>query len=123
MILKNLVDVLVYILMIALCWVIFGYGQDWYRDNIGEPVRGGVAVVLATKVTVYLFLIFNVIAFVLPRLMPKIVAILLMGATILWIFLPYHPIRAMAYTGLTCGLSLFAIAACSLTDRIFAKYR
>ena len=53
----------------------------------------------------------------MPTLFSKFVPLMLMVALVLFYFLPEHPIRAMAYSGLPFSMGVLAIAMRSWADR------
>jgi cytochrome b subunit of formate dehydrogenase len=67
------------------------------------------------------FIFINVVVFVLPRMALKFATIVLMVAIVLFYFLPENPVRAMAYSMLTGGMSVIALFTRSLVHRLIVR--
>jgi len=117
MILRVTLGLIIYLLVIALYFIVHDYGVVFYKTHMGGFTARGVAIGGTAELTFYFFIFVNIVVFVMPMLVAKIVPIVLMVAIVLFYFLPENPVRAMAYSGLTFSMSILALVTRLIVDR------
>ena len=121
MTLKIIAGLVVYLLVGVLYFFVHDYGVAFYKLHSGGFTARGASIGITAELTFYFFILMNMVVFVLPKLAAKIIAIVFMVAVILFYFLPENPVRAMAYSGLTSSMSLLALVARSVVDRLISR--
>jgi hypothetical protein len=111
----------VYLLVGGFYFLLHDYGVAFYKLHMGGFTARGASIGITAELTFYFFILVNMVVFVLPKLAAKIVAIVFMVAVVLFYFLPENPVRAMAYSGLTSSMSLLALVARSIVDRLISR--
>lgn len=118
--LKQASGITIYLLVGLVSLPLHNYGVDLYRTHIAaftarDAVSGG-AVYLAYN----MLIVTNVIIFWVSHLYAKLALIGAMTIILLWILLPYYPVRAMAYSSFTVGVSLVALITRAGVDRLLS---
>ncbi|MBD9546137.1 MULTISPECIES: hypothetical protein [unclassified Pseudomonas] len=121
MTLKVLAGLVIYLLVGVVYFFVHDYGVALYKLHAGGFTARGVSIGITAELTFYFFIFVNMVVFVLPKLAAKIVAIMFMVAVVLFYFLPENPVRAMAYSGLTSSMSLLALVARLIVDRLISR--
>lgn len=121
MTLKILAGLVIYLLVGVLYFFVHDYGVAVYKLHMDGFTARGASIGITAELAFYFFILVNTVVFVLPKLAAKIVAIVFMVAVILFYFLPGNPVRAIAYSGLTSSMSLLALVARSIVDRLISR--
>jgi len=85
------------------------YGVSLYKVSFGGLTSRGASIGIAMYMIFYLFVFANLLVAIIPRLFFKFSIVVLMVSMILLYLLPLYPIRAVAYSILTGGLTALAI--------------
>ena len=107
----------VYIVVGVLYFFVHDYGVALYKTYAGGFTARGVSIGGTAELMFYLFIFVNGVVFFMPTLFSKFVPLVLMVALVLIYFLPEHPIRAMAYSGLMFSMGVLAIVMRSWAER------
>jgi hypothetical protein len=118
---RLLIGMAVYVAAGVLSIYIHDYGVGQYQTYMGGFTARGVGIGMATHSARYLFLITNIFVFAIPNLHGKLTTIATTAIFLLWYFLPDHPIRAIAYSGFTVCMSMFALIARAGIDQLFFR--
>ena len=110
-----------YVLVIVLYVFVHDIGVSFYKERMGGFTARGVAIGITAELMFGFFIFINVVVFVLPRMALKFATIALMVAIVLFYFLPENPVRAMAYSMLTGGMSVIALFTRSLVHRLIVR--
>ena len=118
---RLLIGMAVYVAVGTLSIYVHDYGVGVYQTYMGGFTARGVGIGMATHSARYLFLIMNIFVFAIPNLHAKLITIMATAIFLLWYFLPAHPVRAMAYSGFTVSMSIFALVARAGIERLFSR--
>lgn len=108
---------IIYVLIGVIYFFVHDYSVALYKAYVGGFTSSGVAVGGTAELMFYLFIFVNSIVFFIPRIIRKCVLLVLMVALVMVYFLPEHPIRALAYSGLTFSMSVLALVIRLWVDR------
>ncbi|WP_024652732.1 hypothetical protein [Pseudomonas syringae] len=121
MIFKIIAGLIAYLLVVVLYFFVHDYGVDFYKTHMGGFTARGVGVGITAELTFYFFIFVNFIVFWIPRILFKLFVIGLMVGVVLLYFLPENPVRAMAYGALTGSMSIVAIVARLMAERLISR--
>ncbi|WP_122581574.1 hypothetical protein, partial [Pseudomonas viridiflava] len=85
------------------------YGVSLYKVIFGGSTSRGASIGIAMYMVFYLFVFLNIVIAVIPRQIFKWCIVAFMLVLILAYLLPLYPVRAVAYSALTGGLTALAI--------------
>ncbi|MBX8539051.1 hypothetical protein K5D56_22705 [Pseudomonas cichorii] len=85
------------------------YGVSLYKYVFGGLTSRGASIGMAMYMIFYVFIAVNFIVALMPRVAMKLVVLFIMVGAILVYLLPLYPVRALAYSVLTGGLTAAAI--------------
>ncbi|MBX8548044.1 hypothetical protein K5D68_00310 [Pseudomonas cichorii] len=85
------------------------YGVSLYKYVFGGLTSRGASIGMAMYMIFYVFIAVNFIVALMPRVAMKLVVLFVMVGAILVYLLPLYPVRALAYSVLTGGLTAAAI--------------
>ncbi|MEE5129827.1 hypothetical protein V2J82_05180 [Pseudomonas alliivorans] len=95
------------------------YGVSLYKVIFGGLTSRGASIGIAMYMVFYLFVFLNVVIAVIPRQLFKWCVVAFMVVLILVYLLPLYPIRALAYSALTGGLTALAIVVAGKFERFW----
>ncbi|MCD5989322.1 hypothetical protein KDX30_15600 [Pseudomonas sp. CDFA 553] len=119
--LKIFVGWVVYLLVGVLYFAVHDYGVDFYKTHMGGFTARGVGVGITAELTFYFFILTNFVIFWIPKILVKLLVIGLMVGTVLLYFLPENPVRAIAYGVITGTMSMVAIVARLMAERLISR--
>lgn len=85
------------------------YGVSLYKYVFDGLTSRGASIGMAMYLIFYVFVAVNFIVALIPRLTIKLAILFFMVGAILTYLLPLYPVRALAYSVLTGGLTVVAI--------------
>ncbi|WP_259640604.1 hypothetical protein [Pseudomonas syringae group genomosp. 3] len=95
------------------------YGVSLYKVIFGGLTSRGASIGIAMYMVFYLFIFLNLIIAVIPKQVFKWCVVVFMVVLILVYLLPLYPVRAVAYSVLTGGLTTLAIAVTGKFERFW----
>ncbi len=95
------------------------YGVSLYKVTFGGLTSRGASIGIAMYMVFYLFVFLNFVIAVIPKQMFKWCVVGFMVVLILFYLLPLYPVRALAYSVFTGGLTALAIAVAGKFERFW----
>lgn len=99
------------------------YGVSLYKYLFAGLTSRGVSIGIAMYLVFYLFVIVNLIVALVPKISVKSIVVCFMVAAILIYLLPLYPVRAVAYSILTGGLTALAIFVSGKAEKLILQRR
>ncbi|WP_426203330.1 hypothetical protein [Pseudomonas sp. TWP3-1] len=118
---KVIGGLIVYLLVGALYVFVHDFGVGFYKAHMGDFMDRGVGIGITAELTFYFFIVVNAAVFFIPGFLAKLVSIALMVGVIMLYFMPDNPVRAMAYSALTSGMSLLALSVRWMVERQISR--
>lgn len=118
---RFLAGISIYASLLIFSVYVHDYGVGRYQAYMCGFTARGVGIGMATHSARYLFLLTNIFVFIIPNLYGKLTVITAAVIFMLWYFLPEHPVRAIAYSGFTGCMSIFALVVRAGIERLFSR--
>lgn len=108
---------LVHFLACVIYVVVNYYGVSLYKVLFNGLTSHGASIGIAMYMIFYLFVFVNLLVALIPKRYLKFFIVFFMVALILAYLLPLYPVRALAYSVLTGGITTLAILVAGKFDR------
>lgn len=120
---RIVIGFLVHFLVCALYIVMNNYAVPIYKELVGGLTSRGVAIGMGMYVIFYFFVFCNFIIVFVKKMSVKFGVAVFMVLAVLYYMLPQYPVRGMAYSALSGGLTFFAIVTSSVLVGAWTKWR
>ncbi|MBN6715601.1 hypothetical protein JSY17_16525 [Pseudomonas capsici] len=120
---RVMIGLAVHFFACAVYVVVNYYGVSLYIYAFGGLTSRGASIGMAMYLIFYVFIAVNFIVALMPKIAIKLVFLFLMVGAILVYLLPLYPVRALAYSVLTGGLTAAAIFVSGKVDEMVLARR
>lgn len=120
---RHAIGLAVHSLACAIYIVMNGYAVPAYKQLVGGLTSRGVAIGMAMYLIFYFFVSLNLVLVFIQRQAIQFRLVVLMMLAILFYLLPQYPIRGLAYSALTGGLTVCAILLTNAIHTAYTRWR